>query len=326
MKKKYYEVKIILLLLLVIGIFIVLFMFKQNEKSCNILTVQFGWIPDAHQAGFWTALDKDYYKSAGLNVKLLPGGIDSNPINYVLTGSADIGQVGGIEQLLVPISEGKPLHLLAVIHKDTPHALISLERNPIKTPKDLPGKKIAVAYGDAAEILLNNYLKVNNIKKEDIKIVPFKFNLTPLIHGEVDAVTGFLTDQPATLMSKGLKPVVLRYSDMGIKSYGYSLVCTNNENSKRKKDFELFINASRKGWQYCFDHPEESVNILKKYFGDKINTKIEIEKIKRLRPLMCDESGSLLKWNADKDVIINVIKYLKGAKQINNEYKLEKFW
>src|SRR5438874_6550907 len=82
---------------------------------------QFGWIPDAHEIGWWTALDKNFYRDAGLNVTLLPGGLDSNPIKAVATGTADAAQASGIEQVLVARSEGLPVRALAAVQRHTPH-------------------------------------------------------------------------------------------------------------------------------------------------------------------------------------------------------------
>jgi hypothetical protein len=54
----------------------------------------------------------------------------------------------------------------------------------------LPGKKIAVAYGDAAELLLKANIAKANIDPKTITFEPFRFDLARLISGQVDAITG----------------------------------------------------------------------------------------------------------------------------------------
>lgn len=282
---------------------------KKDQQNLHKIVVQFGWLPDTHHAGFWIALDKGYYKEEGLDVELLLGGLDSSPLKAVVSGAVDIGQAGGLEQLITAIDEGLPIRAIASFHRDTPQALISLEQNPILTPSDFAGKTIAVAFGDAAEILLKTYMKKTGIENDKVKCVPFRFDLTPLINGRVDAITGFSTDQPATLYNKGLSPVVLRYSDVGIRSYGYTFFCSQSTLAKKSKYVNAFLRASRRGWSYAFDHPEEAVAIMIKYFSN-LRPEIEKKKFDLVRELMCDKDGNLAEWKLENEVVNQVIQML----------------
>ena len=138
-------------------------------------------------------------------MELLAGGLDANAIKSVVTGGAQIGQAGGLEQVVTAWAENIPITAFAAIHRETPHALVSLAKAPITKPSDLPGKTVAVAFGDAAQSLFNALLARHNIQRSAVDVVPFRFDLTPLIQEKVTAVTGFSTDQPATLEVQGLK-------------------------------------------------------------------------------------------------------------------------
>ncbi len=118
------------------------------------------------------ALDKGFYREHGLDVDIHPGGMDANPIRDVVNGSADIGQVGGIEQVILAAGEGLPVKAIASIHRRSPHALISLSERPVEKAADLRGKTVAVAFGDTAEILLKAYLDAENVPLDSVKLVP----------------------------------------------------------------------------------------------------------------------------------------------------------
>ena len=245
----------------------------------------------------------------GLDVQLLPGGLDSSPLKAVVSNVADIGQAGGLEQLITAISEGLPVYAIAAFHRETPQALISLSRNPIRKPSDFAGKTIAVAFGDAAEILLKTYMIKTNIDQNEVKLVPFRFDLTPLIDGRIDAITGFSTDQPATLFDKGLSPVVLRYSDAGIRSYGYTFFCSKSTLAAKSEHIAAFLRASRRGWIYAFNHPEEAIAVMVKYFPN-LKPEIEKKKFAFVRDLMCDKNGDLAEWTLKREVVSQVIQML----------------
>lgn len=280
------------------------------------VTVQWGWIPDGHHAGFYVALEKGYYKARGLDVTFLPGGLDSNPVKAVMSKSADIGQAGGIEQVISARAQGLPILAFAAIHRDTPHALISLERNPIRSATDLPGKRIAVAYGDAAELLFKAYLAKAGVDPKAMTLEPFRFDLTPLINGRVDAITGFKTDQPVTLKEQGLKPVVLSYSSLGVNSYGYTFFTTEEFRAHHPDVVEAFYAASRDGFEYAFAHPDEAIAITKKALRASFNDTSEKTKLELESSLMLDSNGKLADWSLDPEMVRRVEGYLKDQGQL----------
>jgi NitT/TauT family transport system substrate-binding protein len=55
------------------------------------VTIQLKWLPQAQFMGYYVALDKGYYKDAGLNVAIVPGGGDISETTAVYTGQVDFG-------------------------------------------------------------------------------------------------------------------------------------------------------------------------------------------------------------------------------------------
>lgn len=270
------------------------------------LTLKLHWIPDTHQLGFWVALDKGFYANHGLDVSIFPGGMDANPIRDVINGSADVGQVGGIEQVVLAANEGLPVKAIAAIHRKTPHALLSLQSRPIAKPADFAGKTIAVAFGDTAEILLKAYLDKEGIDEKSVKLVPFRYDLTPLLSGQVDAVTGFSTGQTVTIKEKGETPAVLSYDSAGVRSYGYCLVSSDKTMAQKGPALKAFLAASREGWAYTFAHPDEAAALFKKRFGDAVGLERTKAELNLIRSLMLNDSGDLAEWNVDKKIVDDV--------------------
>ena len=48
------------------------------------VTVQMKWVPQAQFAGYYVALAKGYYKDAGLDVTIRPGGPDISPVQALV--------------------------------------------------------------------------------------------------------------------------------------------------------------------------------------------------------------------------------------------------
>jgi NitT/TauT family transport system substrate-binding protein len=180
----------------------------------------------------------------------------------------------------------------------SPHALISLTRRPLRTGTDLKGARIAVAFGDTAEYLLRDLMVLNSIKPNEVTLTPFRFDLSPLIRGDVDAITGFATDQPHTLKNQGMSPVVLEYSEVLHAGYGYMFVAQNG----RSEGLREFLNASRRGWEATFADEAKALGILHSRVGG-LNQQVERDKLASVRTLMLGQDGTLTDWCIDPNVI-----------------------
>lgn len=55
------------------------------------VSIQLKWLPQAQFMGYYVALDKGYYKDAGLNVEIIPGGGDISETTAVNNGTVDFG-------------------------------------------------------------------------------------------------------------------------------------------------------------------------------------------------------------------------------------------
>ena len=60
-------------------------------QAADKLTLQLKWVAQAQFAGYFVAKDKGFYKEAGLDVTIKPGGPDVAPPQVIAGGGADIG-------------------------------------------------------------------------------------------------------------------------------------------------------------------------------------------------------------------------------------------
>ena len=63
--------------------------YGKPEKTS--VAIQLKWLPQAQFMGYFVALDKGYYKDAGLEVTIVPGGGDISETTAVYTGQVDFG-------------------------------------------------------------------------------------------------------------------------------------------------------------------------------------------------------------------------------------------
>src|SRR5882762_513877 len=108
------------------------------------VSMQLGWFANAQMAGDFTAIGKGYFKDAGLDVKIAPGGPSIDPVGVVASGSTPIGNVASIGVLVSGRSRGVPLKAFASAFQRHPFAFFFLRESGIKAPADFAGKTIGI--------------------------------------------------------------------------------------------------------------------------------------------------------------------------------------
>ena len=88
--------------------------FGTPEKTD--VSIQLKWLPQAQFMGYYVALDKGYYKDAGLNVTIVPGGGDISETTAVNSGTVDFG-VTWVSNLISANAGGMNLLEIAQIYQ-----------------------------------------------------------------------------------------------------------------------------------------------------------------------------------------------------------------
>jgi NitT/TauT family transport system substrate-binding protein len=276
----------------------------QAEES---VTVRLKWFNQAQFAGFYVAKEKNFYKSAGLNVDIQPGGPDFPAVQMVAGGNEQFG-VTGADQILIARSKGVPVVAVAVIYRRSPFVLFSLKKSGIKDPADYVGKNVGVKIGGNEELIYRAVLAKAGIDKAKVKEIPVKFDITPLLSGVVDVWPGYLINEVLTAKEKGFDVNVVSPSDYGIDLYADTLFTTEKMIEEKPEVVKKFVAATLKGWSDAMAAPEEAARITVKY-GSKLTYDHEFAMMKAsillLRP---DEMsvGSMdeAKWRAAQDLLV----------------------
>lgn len=221
-----------------------------RAQAARPFTMQAAWINDAEFMGYFVGMDKGFYKAEGLDLKYLSGGPDVIPEGSVLSGKADVA-LSTVETVVSAITKQKaPLVIIGAQYQKNPVGIVSLSSKPIKSPADLVGKTLAVP--PVNRLTVEAMLKLNGIDKSKVRIVPYAYDPTPLLKGEIDASLDFTTNVPYTIKTKGQDATSFLLADFKLPLFNDVLVVTRDTLAKRRKDLVAFMRASRKGWDENF--------------------------------------------------------------------------
>src|SRR5688572_21751980 len=112
---------------------------RTTPMAVQDVSLRLDWVPSWYHAPFYVALEKGYYRDAGLNVTILDGQ-GSNTTGQVVASGAET--FGFMSLLSVPLlaDKGAQLRAIGAFIQTAPEGVITLAENGINSPKDLEGK------------------------------------------------------------------------------------------------------------------------------------------------------------------------------------------
>ena len=223
---------------------------------------------NGRHAYYYVALDKGYYKAAGLDVKIVRGQGSSDAVKQVASGTAQIGFADTSAVIFAKANDGIPVKLVSVIYAKPPHAIYVLKESGITKPKDLEGKKLADTAFSAMPKMFGAYAKAAGIDASKVTWVIAGSDALPgmLSLGRVDGIGQYTVGEP--LLRKTAEPkdiVQLAYSDVGLDYYGSGLVTMESTLQSNPDLVRKFIAATLHGLKDAMANPKEAGEIMHKY-------------------------------------------------------------
>lgn len=239
------------------------------------LNMQSPWTNDAEFLGYFIAIDKGWYQEEGLNFTYLPGGPEIVADTVVWGKKANVALTTPDTTVNAIVKQGAPFKVIGAQYQKNPLGVVSLKRNHIEKPSDLVGRSLAVP--PANMVTAEAMLKINGIPIKDVRVVPYQYDPTPLIRGEVDATIDFVTNVPFTIRAQGEEPTAFLLYDVGFKIFQDTVVVLEETLKSKRKELISFLKASRRGWEENFKDPEKYPTLFKESFFKDTGRTIENE-------------------------------------------------
>jgi NitT/TauT family transport system substrate-binding protein len=226
------------------------------------ITVQLDWVPEPEHGGLFQAQARGWFREAGLDVTLVPGGPNALVNQRIATGQADIGQGESVTTLL-DVQKGLPLLQVAAVFQNDPSVFLLHADNPVRDFKDLNGRKIMAR---PAWIFLD-YLRQKYAI--DFTIIPFNFSVTNFIADKDFIQQGYYIAEPFFITQGGAPaPRYLYAWDAGYDSYGV-LIANRDWARKNPAALRAFLAAYIRGWRDYIEGDPAPAHAALKQANDK---------------------------------------------------------
>lgn len=241
--------------------------FEASAQGKAIVNMQLGWIVGGNQIGEVCAKALGYYDAEGIEMRIQAGGPNVDGVAIVASGRFEVGQVSSSPSLMLAASQDVPVVCFAAGCQKHPYTFYSLKKNPVREPKDFIGKKVGIQ--STGIILLRALLAQNKIPEKDVTIIPIGAEMTPLLTGQVDVVTGWETNTTA-LKVLGPDRVGMSLWDAGVKLYALPYYATADTLKAKSDLLAKYLRASAKGWAYAYENRDKAVALLVKEYPNLI--------------------------------------------------------
>lgn len=239
-----------------------LFLLSLAAHAQDKITVQLKWKHAFQFAGHYAALEKGFYKEAGLDVTLKEGGPETHFADELTSGNCQYAVA--LSSMLIHRNEGKPVVALAAILQHSPEVLLVPGASGINTPHQMAGKTVAVSPEDTPALLA--MFKNEGLAADAVKTIPYELSPEKMLSGVIAGMGAYTINEPFVLRERGIPFRLLQPRDYGVDFYGDCLYTTEEEIRQHPARVRAFLDATLKGWQYAMSHREEIIDLLKSLY------------------------------------------------------------
>ena len=228
-----------------------------SAHALEKVSLQLKWLHQFQFAGYYVALEKGFYRNAGLDVEIRGGGPGIDAAVDVASGKADFGVC--MTGVLLPRPDQEKIVVLGVIFQHSAANILVPSRARINALPDLKGRRLMDASGSDD---LAAMLKQQGVDYAALPRVEHTGNPLDLVAGKADAMVSYVTNEPFVLEQNRVPYRSFTPRTFGFDFYGDNL-CTTDTLSRRKPAIvQAFLEASLKGWIYALANKQETVDII----------------------------------------------------------------
>ena len=296
---------------------------QTEAGALTKIRLPLGYIPNVQFAPLYVAVEKGYFREAGLDVEF-DYSFETDAMALVGAGEIPFAVVSG-EQVLLARSQGLPVVYVAAWYQQYPVAVVSKAVQGITSPSDLKGKNIGLPglFG-ANYIGLEALLFSANLSDADVTLNSIGFTqVESLATDQVQAASVYAANEPVQLRAQGYDVNELRVGDY-VQLASNGLVTNEATLESNPELVRAMVTAFLKGLAATIENPDEAYEISKKHVENLANADETVQKEVLARSIefwKADQLGrsDLTAWENMRDVLLKM-GLLKDSLEVNSAF------
>lgn len=284
---------------------------RAQEKF--IFTPQ--WTAQAQFAGYYVALEKGFYKDSGLDVEIVYPSVTQSAMSRIQTNKSHATTLQ-LSQAIEIVGDGIPL--VNILQTSMNNAMVIVSRRG-KNPLEQVGEKVGIWQAGFGQVAI--CMSIND--NLNYRWIPLANSVNLFIEGAIDATLAMSYNEYYQLKQSGFEFTeenVYRFCDHGYNIQEDGVYMTLDYYNRHKDQARRFADASRKGWEYAMENPDETLEIVMRMVQkNNIPTNPVLQKLmldEVLRLLYDRESGKA-EFRLRKDMVDKASSYMNEIGLLN---------
>ena len=291
----------------------------DSQDETIVFTPQ--WTAQAQFAGYYVAEAKGFYREAGVNVKIKHP-TSTQPAMSRLRNNQSQATTLQLCQAMEIVDDGIPLVNILQTSMNNAMVIVSARgRNPLKQK----GAKVgiwSVGFGQLAICMsIKDHL--------DYQWIRFAQNINLFLSGALDAMLAMSYNEYYQLVQAGYEVTdknIYRFCDHGYNVQEDGVYMLRDYYEKHKDQARRFAQASRKGWEWAAQHPEEALDIVMEYVNkENIATNRVIQRLmlKEILRLQIDRESKKREFRLRPDMVRQASRLMVENNMLDREVTYE---
>ena len=271
------------------------------------------WTAQAQFAGYYVAQEKGFYRDVGVEVEIVHPSATLSALNRIRRNESQATTLQ-LCQAMEIIDSGIPL--VNILQTSMNNAMIIASRRDVD-PLSQKGVRVgiwSVGFGQLA-------ICMSEKEGLDYEWIRSASNVNLFVKGAIDATLAMSYSEYYQLVQAGYEfsdRSIYRFCDHGYNVQEDGVYMTRQYYERHKEQARKFSEASRRGWEWASEHPEETLDIVMKYVRENhiaTNRTLQRLMLQEVLKLQVDRESGAREYRLRPDMV-------KLASDLMVEYKL----
>jgi putative hydroxymethylpyrimidine transport system substrate-binding protein len=223
-------------------------------------TLVLDFVPNAVHSGIYAATVNGYDRRAGIDLEVRAPGESTDAPKLLGAGRVEFA-ILDLHDLGIAREKGIPLVGVMPIVQRPLAAVIARGDQPIRSPRDLEGRRVGVSGLPSDEAVVDSEVEADGGDPARVDEVTIGFTAVPsLAAAKVDAATGFWNAEAVALRRQGVPVRVFKVDEFGAPRYPELVLCTSEKLLKSDPDLvDDVVSATRQGYEAVQENPSNAL-------------------------------------------------------------------
>jgi len=279
------------------------------------------WTAQAQFAGYYVAEHLGFYREAGVEVRIEHPSATQPAMSRLRQGECQATTMQ-LCQALEVVDGGT--QLVNILQTSMNNAMVIVSARG-KDPLTQRGAKVGIWSVDFGQLAVCMSQKDHL----DYQWVRFAQNVSLFVSGALDATLAMSYNEYYQLVQAGIEMTdgnVYRFCDHGYNVQEDGVYMTRSYYAQHREQARRFAEASRKGWEWAAEHPEEALDIVMAYVDrDHIATNRVMQRLmlKEVLRLQVDRESRKREFRLRPDMVEQASRMMKEYKMLSREVRYE---